>query len=127
MLALVCLPFVATLTALGVGIDQALKRGLGIDVWRILFDEAAFVAFANAIAPAIYALLVFFLLARFAETVIRGGGSMAIRVRWLLQGPLAIVRALFVRLLLPSIVALPVVVYLYTIDRYFVRVMGKPD
>ncbi len=126
-LALVSLPFVATLIAIGVGIDLALERYLGIDVWRILRDQASFEQFMGAIAPAIYALLMALLLARLAEVVIRDGGSMATRVRWLLKGPLALIKGLFVRLLLPLIAALPVIVYLYTIDRYFVRVMGKPD
>ena len=124
-LALVSLPFVATIVALGVAIERALARWLGIDLWRILRDESSFEQFMGAIAPAIYALLVAFVLARLAEFAVRGGGPLSMGVRLALKGPLALIRGFFVRLLLPPIAALPVIVYLYTIDRYFVRVLGK--
>ena len=44
-----------------------------------------------------------------------------------LKGPMAIISGIVIRVLLPAIFAIPIIVYIYTIDRYFIKVMGKLD
>jgi len=125
----VSLPLAAVLCLLGVAIGWVLKNYLGVDVLEILADKHAFQQFAWEIAPAIYTLLCFFILSELADFVVHGSGKVAGWVRKILKGPMAIVKLLLIRAVLPAIFSLPVAVYVFTIDWYFIRRMGrlKPD
>jgi len=38
---------------------------------------------------------------------------------------MSLISNLVVRVVLPATFAIPIVVYVYTVDRYFIKVMGK--
>jgi NTE family protein len=40
---------------------------------------------------------------------------------------MSLISGFFVRALLPVVFAVPVIIYVYTIDRYFITQMGKLD
>jgi len=40
---------------------------------------------------------------------------------------MSLISGLVVRIVLPAIFAIPVILYVLTVDRYFIKVMGKLD
>ena len=126
-LLLVSLPLLISLAVIIFVIDWVLKTQLQIDVWKILTNEQAFQTFMWDIAPAIYVIIVSFVISKAADLLIRGSGKWAQWIQKILKGPMALITGFFIRALLPAIFALPIIIYLYTIDRYFIKVMGKLD
>jgi len=125
-LLLVSLPFLASVILILLLIDWALKTYVGLDVWKIVADQDAFRNFMWKAAPGIYGVLIAFVLSKVAETVIRGSGPWASWIQTILKGPMSLISALVVRIVLPPIFAVPVLLYLL-VDRYFIRVMGRLD
>ena len=126
-LVAVSLPFIASLVAIFGVIFWALKKYAGVDVWRILTDVYAFKSFLGDAAPAIYALVISLLLAKLADRLIRGSGKWASRIQKLMKSPMSLITGVFVRALLPVIFSIPIIIYVNTIDRYFIRRMGRID
>jgi NTE family protein len=77
------------------------------------------------IAPAIYVIIVSFVISKVADMLIRGSGKWAQWIQKLLKGPMSLISGFFIRGLLPAIFAIPIIIYVHTIDRYFIKVMGK--
>jgi NTE family protein len=125
-LLVVSLPFVLSLVLIAALIDWALKTYAGVDLWKIVSDKDAFQDFVWKAAPALYLLIAAFALSKIAERVIRGSGKVAGWIQWFLKGPMALVSALVLRVVLPPVLAIPVLLYLL-VDRYSVRVMGRLD
>ena len=123
----VSLPLIASLVAIFLAIYWALKHYAGIDLFRIVSDVYAFKDFVGDAAPAIYALVISFVLSKAADLVIRGSGKWASRIQKLMKGPMALISGFFVRALLPVVFSIPIIIYVYTIDRYFIRRMGRLD
>jgi len=126
-LLLVSLPLIVTLIAIFAILDWVLKTYLSIDTWRVITDKTEFQEFLSSAAPSIYFILVVFVLSKFAERVIRGSGRWASLIQKVLKAPMLLVRDLVLRIVLPAIFAIPVWLYVHTVGRYFVRVMGKLD
>jgi len=126
-LLLVSLPLAAVLCLIALAIDWLLKNYLGIDALKILTSRDAFQQFVWKIAPGIYSLVGFFILSKLADFAVQGSGKIAGWIRDILKGPMEIVKLLVIRAVLPAIGALPVAVYVVTIDRYFIRRMGRLD
>ena len=126
-LFVVSVPLVASVIAIVAIIDWFLKTYLSIDLWRIVIDKDAFQAFLWRAAPSLYVILIAFVLSSIAERMIRGSGKWASLIQKVLKGPMSLISDLVVRVVLPAIFAIPVIVYVYTVDRYFIKVMGKLD
>lgn len=125
-LVLVSLPFLLSLILIVALIDWALKTYVGLDIWKVLTEKDAFQDFMWTAAPGLYVVIVAFALSKVADKVIRGSGSWASWIQTILKGPMAVISAVVVRIVLPPIVAIPVLLYLL-VDRYYVRVMGRLD
>lgn len=126
-LAAVSIPLILSLVAIFWAIDWALKKYAGINVCKILTDVTEFQAFMGEAALAIYALILSFVLSKLADLLIRGSGKWASKIQKLLKSPMALISGIFIRALLPVVFSIPIIIYLYTIDRYFIRQMGKLD
>jgi len=126
-LLLVSLPVLASLIAIFAIIDWAVKTYLGIDIWKIIIDRESFQAFLSDTAPSIYFILVAFVLSQIAEKMIRGSGRWAGLIQNVLKSPMSLISGLVLRVVLPAIFAIPVSLYVHTVDRYFIKVMGKLD
>ena len=126
-LLLVSLPLLISLAVIIGAIDWGLKTYVSIDVWIILTNKEAFQEFMWNIAPAIYVIIVSFVVSKAADLLIRSSGKWARRIQKLLKGPMALITGIVIRALLPVIIAIPVVIYVFTIDRYFINTMGKLD
>ena len=128
-LLVVSLPLIASLIAIVTILNWVLKSYLGIDVIDILTSEESFVKALSDSASIIYGifvgLIVSFVLSKVADRLITGSGDLAIKIHKMLKAPMAVISGLIMKIVLPAILAIPLVIYLYTIDRYFIRVMGK--
>lgn len=125
-LLVVSVPFALSVIAIALLIDWALKTYVGLDLWKILTDREYFQSFMGKAAPAIYALVVAFVLSKIADKVIPGAGDWTGWLQKALKGPMAVISALVLRVVLPPLAAIPVLLYLL-VDRYYIRVMGKLD
>jgi len=126
-LLLVSVPLLISLAVIIYAIDWVLKTQLKIDVLNILTNEKVFQTFMWDIAPAIYVIIISFVISKAADLLIRGSGKWARWIQKILKGPMSLITGFFIRALLPAIFAIPIVIYVYTIDRYFIKVMGKLD
>lgn len=126
-LLLVSLPLIASLIVIFALIDWALKNYAGINIWKILTDIHEFQMFMGDAALFLYAFVLSFILSKIADLMIRGSGKWASKIQKLLKSPMSLIIGFFIRALLPAIFAIPIVIYVYTIDRYFIKVMGKLD
>jgi len=125
-LLLVSLPFVASLIAIFAVIDWAVKEFLHHDLWKIITSPEYFQAFLSDAAVAIYFIVLAFVVSTLAEKFIRGGGKWVGWIqKYVLKGPMSLITTLALRVVLPAVFALPVILYVHTIDRYFIKVMGK--
>jgi len=124
-LLLVSLPFLASLIVIFAAIDWGVKKYLKYDIWRIITDPEYFRVFLSDAAPGIYVVIVAFVLSTLAEKMIRGSGRWAGLIQQVLKGPMSLITGLVLRVVLPAVFAIPVILYVHTIDRYFVKVMGK--
>ena len=125
-LLVVSLPLIISLVVIVALIDLALRKA-GIDVGKILTDKEAFQMFMGQAAYSLYVIAISFVLSKLADLVIRGSGKWASKIQKLLKGPMSLIIGIFIRALLPTVFAIPIVIYVYTIDRYFIKVMGKLD
>ena len=130
-LLVVSLPLIASLIVIVTLLNWVLKTYLGVDVIDILISEKSFVKALSGSAGMIYSILVglfaSFVLSKVADRFITGSGDLAIKIQKILKAPMAVISGLIMKIIGPAILALPVVIYIYTIDRYFIRVMGKLD
>ncbi len=126
-LLVVSIPLIASLIAIFWAIHWALKKYADINVYRILSDVTEFQAFMGEAAYAIYFIVISFILSKLAELLIRGSGKWASRIQKLLKSPMSLISGFFVRALLPVVFSIPIIIYLYTVDRYFIKQMGRLD
>ncbi|MCP4432302.1 MAG: hypothetical protein GY806_15105 [Gammaproteobacteria bacterium] len=130
-LLVVSLPLIASLIAIIAILDWVLKTYLAIDVLKIVTDEKLFVEVVCNSAPVIYgmlvALLASFLLSKVADKFISGSGGVTSKIQKLLKAPMSVISSVALKMVVPAILAVPVIIYIVTIDRYFIRVMGKLD
>lgn len=124
-LALVSLPAIASLVLIVWLINQLMKDMLGIDFLQIMTSPASFQQFLFDIAPAVYFLLIALVLSKIADVFYQGSGKWLGWLHRILKGPLALITVLAIRIVLPAVFAIPVIIYLHTIDKYFIKVMGK--
>ncbi len=124
-LAVVSLPLIASLAAIFYLVDLGLEQIMPYSIWQILTDQNVFQQFMYDAAPYLYSLLVAFLLSRLANTFIEGSGKWTVRLRKVIKSPMSFVIGTMVRLVLPVVFAIPIIIYVLTIDKYFVRVLGK--
>ncbi|HRQ05148.1 MAG TPA: hypothetical protein PK580_04210, partial [Nitrosomonas halophila] len=124
-LALVSLPAIASLVLIIWLINQLMKDMLGIDFLQIMTSPASFQQFLFDIAPAVYFLLIALVLSKIADLFYQGSGKWLGWLHRILKGPLALITVLAIRIVLPAVFAIPVIIYLHTIDKYFIKVMGK--
>lgn len=127
-LLIVSLPAILSLFLIFCGIHLILVDN-GINIWEIITDVKSFQSFMFHSAPTVYSFavtfLVAFILSRIADVFFRRSGkwiNMAYRV---LKSPMNFIIGLFIRLILPLVFTIPVIIYLYTIDKYFIKTMGK--
>lgn len=119
-------PFLLSVVAIALLIDWALKTYVGLDLWKVLTDREQFQSFVWKAAPGIYAVLAAYVLSWIADKVIPGAGDWTGWLQKALKGPMAVIGALVLRVVVPPLAAIPVLLYLL-IDRYYIRVMGKLD
>lgn len=124
-LLIISLPVILSLFIIFFLIHQALEATLDISIWKILTDTESFRDFISDLAPTIYGFLAIFILSKTADTLLKGTGKWINILFNLLKAPMWLITNLFTRLILPAIFALPIIIYLYTIDIYFVKKMGK--
>lgn len=124
-LLMVSLPVILSLLVIFFLIHQALENTLGINIWKIITDTESFRGFISRLAPAIYGFLAILILSKTADALLKGTGRWINILFNLLKAPMWLITNLFTRIILPAIFALPIIIYLYTVDRYFVKKMGK--
>jgi len=126
-LFIVSLPLLASLALLLIMLDWGVNAYAGFGLWKILTDIECFTQLVGGLAPGIYLLIASFVLSKIADLVVRGSAKWMRYLQKLLKGPMSLISTTLIRVLLPAVFAIPIVIYVYTIDRYFIRVMGKLD
>jgi len=126
-LMLVSLPLLASIAVLLIILDWGIEAYAGVGLWATISDIDAFVMLVQELAPGAYVLLASFILSKLADLVVHDSGTWMSNLQKVLKGPMAIITGIVIRVLLPAIFAIPIVIYIYTIDRYFIKVMGKLD
>lgn len=123
----VSLPLVVSLAVIAYLVDLAVRAATSYGIWSIVTDAATFEKFLSEWALTIYGIIVAFVLSAIADFFIEGIGKWADRIRKLLRSPMALIVGTIIRVILPVVFAIPILVYLYTIDLYFVRVLAKRE
>lgn len=125
------LPVIASLVAIIAIFNWVLKTYASIDVFEIATSDELFSQFICDSAPVIYgailALLAAFILSKIADKVIRGSGGVAKKIQRFLKSPMSVISSVVLKMIVPAIFAIPIIIYVYTVDWYFINVMGKPD
>jgi NTE family protein len=98
---------------------------LDINIWKIISDPKSFQQFMFDMAPALYLFLVVVILSKTADILLKGTGKWINLFYKILKGPMKLIIGLFTRFILPLVFAIPIIIYLYTVDKYFIRTMGK--
>ncbi len=124
-LVIVSLPVILSLFLISFIIHYLFESILDISIWKIITDQESFQQFMFKIAPVLYLFLVLFILSKIADALLKGSGKWINIFYNVLKSPMKLITGLFVRLILPVVFAIPINIYLYTIDRYFIKVMGK--
>jgi len=124
-LLLVSIPVVASLALILYLIDLGIEQVMSYGIWQIVTDQYVFQQFLFDTAPYVYGVLIAFVISMLADKLIEGSGKWAVRIKKLIKSPMAFVTGTFTRVLLPVIFALPIIVYIHTIDRFFVKNIGK--
>jgi len=124
-LVLVSLPVIALLWAILYAINFGMIKYLGVNIWDIVTSKHAFQSFLSSIAPELYILIVTLIASAILSKVVKGSGKWATRIRKLVKSPISFAEGLVVRVLLPAIFALPILLYLYTVDKFFIKSIGK--
>jgi len=124
-LLLVSIPVVASLALILYLINLGIEQLMSYGIWQIVSDPKVFQEFMHDTAPFLYGVLIAFVISALADKLIEGSGKWAVRIKKLIKSPMAFVTGTFTRVLLPVVFALPIIVYIYTIDRFFVKNIGK--
>ena len=120
------LPLLAILALIVYLIDWGLKQLMPYSIWQIVSEQQTFQQFLYDAGPYLYGLLVAFVISTLADKLVEGSGKWAVRIRKLIKSPMALITGIIVRGILPFIIAIPVKLYLVTIDSFFVNRIGKP-
>jgi len=124
-LLLVSIPVVGLLWFILYLINLGVYKLLDYSIWQIVTDQEIFRQFLFDAGPYLYGILVAFVISILANKLIEGSGKWAVRIRNTIKSPMSLVTGAFTRVLLPAIFALPIIVYIYTIDWFFVNKIGK--
>jgi NTE family protein len=124
-LLLTSIPVVATLMLILYAINLGVEQVMSYSIWQIVSDQQVFQRFLFDTAPYLYGVIAAFVISMLADKLIEGSGKWAVRIRKLIKSPMALVTGIFTRVLLPVIFALPIIVYIHTVDRFFVNNIGK--
>jgi len=123
------IPVILSLMIIAFAVHYCVKSMFDIDIWKIVIDQESFRKFASDLAPDIYWFLIIFtplfILSKMADALFKGSGKWVNRLYVVSKGPMWLVTNLFTRLVLPVVFAIPLNIYLHTVDRYFIKVMGK--
>ncbi len=128
-LLMVSVPVILSLAIIFFLIYFCIEWGFGVSTWKIVSDQESFQKFALDLVPRIYWFLVIFtlsfVLSKIADALFKGSGKWVNRLYIVSKGPMWLITNAITRLILPVIFTIPINIYLYTIDRYFIKVMGK--
>lgn len=124
-LLIVSLPVILSLFLILFIIHHVLENMLGINIWKIITDQESFQQFMFEAAPTIYLFLVLFILSKTADVLLKGSGKWINIFYNVLRAPMKLITGLFVRIIFPVIFAIPINIYLYTVDRYFIKRMSS--
>lgn len=124
-LLLVSIPVIAVLVLILYLINLGIEQVMSYGIWQIVTDQDVFQQFLHDTAPYLYGVFIAFVISALADKLIEGSGKWAVRIRKLIKSPMALVTGVFTRVLLPVVFALPIIVYIHTIDRFFVKSIGK--
>jgi len=124
-LLVVSLPVLISVFVIFYGINWGLNKMFDFNLWHILTNAEAFQQFMTNIAPFLYDYLVIIIISIVASKMVKGSGKWVTYIRKLIKSPISIPVGLMVRVILPFIFALPVFLYLHTIDKFFVNSIGK--
>ena len=107
--------------------DLGVRWATGHGIWSIVTDVSVFQEVLGEAAPALYWLIVVFAISALADAVVKGSGKWASRIRKLFKSPMSLIIGAMIRLILPVLFAIPIIVYLYTVDLYFIRVLSRRE
>lgn len=124
-LVIVSLPVILSLLLIFFLIHYLLENMLDINIWNIITDPEDFQQFMFKASPAIYLFLVLFVLSKIADVLFKGSGRWIKVFYYILKSPMRLIAGFFVRFILPVVFSIPINIYLYTIDKYFIKAMGK--
>lgn len=124
-LMLVSLPLLVLVGLIFCGINYGLKQYAEIDIVGIILHKDQFKAFLSMISIPIYVLIVSFIATALINKIAPDSGKWVMRLRKVIKSPISFTVGLAIRVLLPVIFAFPIMVYLFTVDKYFINVIGK--
>ena len=122
---LVSVPVVALLALILYAINKGFGLLMSYSFWQVITNQNYFQRFLYDTAPYLYGFLVAFVISTLADKLIEGSGKWAVRIKKLIKSPMSLITGALIRVLLPAIFALPIILYIYTIDWFFVNKIGK--
>lgn len=124
-LVLWSLPLVLLLWAYLYGLDWLLIKYYGHSLLSIIIDITVFEQVMSDIARIVYWALFFMLISMLADKVIEGSSRIIYWTRKAVKFPMTVISGIVTRIALPILGFIPVNLYLYTIDKFFVDHIGK--
>lgn len=124
------LPLLASMFAMLYLANWGFYKVTGYSIVNILTDGIVFRQFINdkvlnELVDWLRPLLIVFTISLIGDRFISGSGRYITTIRKLIKSPLSFIISALTRFLLPAIFAIPIIIYIHTIDRYFIRVMGR--
>ena len=121
-LILVSLPLLLCLVTIVYGIHLAFISYFGESIIQTLVYSDSFSSFIKQIAPALHGLLIVYIFSALADKYIEGSRKALKWLRRIIKGPAKLITGLFTRFILPFLGAIPILIYVYTIDRYYIKI-----
>lgn len=119
------LPMLAMLFGILFGLNWLTMEFYGPSLWNIISSKEVFQQVMSDIAYPLYWLLIFKLISVLADVFIEGSGKLVGFARMLLKLPMTVITGVITRFVLPILGAIPINLYLVTIDRFFVKQIGR--
>lgn len=125
LLIILSLPLLALLLGVIWLACVAFESAMGFPLWRVFVSLEDFQKLAHASSPAVYGIIVAFVISTLADKFVEGSGSWVNMMRKVIKFPMSFITTIATRLVLPFIIAIPVWLYLLTIDWFYVTKIGR--
>lgn len=121
------IPLIVTFLLIIFAVDWGVKNFLDVDIRNVVTDMGAYKEFFADAALGITFVFLAWLLSAAVEMLIPGSSRLTRLIRMTLKGPMSFVTGVLLHIIIPALIAFPVWLYVCTVDKYYLKVIGKLD